>query len=170
MVTSHISINLTCNILFHTLTISVHFPPFHSAIRCQRQTFVCAQGDEECLYAPLSLSYNFITFPTKIRMPADLFTMRGPHSHHRRLSFDLELISAQDPYTGESRVTRDMFRLDHVSDHEALVRLMEEIQGPQDIELKLNMNIYSREFRVEEEIFFGTAIAVIKIYVTQDLH
>ena len=55
--------------------------------------------------------------------------------------------------------------------HEALVRLDREIQAPQDVQLKLDMNIYSREFGDDdddEEIFFGTAIAIIKIYVTGD--
>jgi hypothetical protein len=52
-------------------------------------------------------------------------------------------------------------------DNEAVIQLLEEIEGPQDIELQLDMNIYSREFRQNnEETFFGTAVAKIFIFVT----
>lgn len=97
--------------------------------------------------------------------------MRGPQSPHRRLDFELTLDSAIDPVTGVSRVDQTYFSLIKTADHVALVRLVKQIEGPQDIELKLNMNIHSREFRQDnEEIFFGTAIAVIKIYVTEDFY
>ncbi len=141
-----------------------------SNIRCQRQTFVCPQGDTECLYAPLSYSMNFITFPTNIRIPADLFTMRGPLSAYRRLEFELKINSAKDPKSGETRVSKEFFHLKHVAAHEAVIRLLQKIEGPQDIELQLDMNIYSKEFEGHEgkEVFFGTAVAKIMIYVTQD--
>jgi len=52
-------------------------------------------------------------------------------------------------------------------DNEAVIQLLTEIDGPQDIELQLDMNIYSREFRQnDEEVFFGTAVAKIFIFVT----
>lgn len=141
----------------------------NSNVRCQRKTFVCAQGDLECLYAPLSYSTNFITFPMQIRTPADLFTMRGPLSSYRRLGFDLKLISAQDPRTGEARVDRGYFALHQLRSNEAVIQLLREVPGPQDIELQLDMNIYSKEFgQNSEEIYFGTAVARIFIYVTKD--
>ena len=132
---------------------------------------MCPQGDQECLYAPLSYSVNFITFPSNIRVPADLFTMRGPLSRFRRLEFDLKLNEAKGPNTGVSRVGADFFKVKEVGPNEAVVQLLREIEGPQDIELQLNMNIYSKEFQEtrpsKEEIFFGTAVAKIKIYVTK---
>ncbi len=76
---------------------------------------------------------------------------------------------ARDPYTGESRTSGGFFRLSHLHDNEAVVQLLREIEGPQDIELQLDMNIYSKEFGNEaEEIFFGTAVAKIYIYVTKN--
>ena len=138
-------------------------------VKCQRQTFVCPQGDIDCLYAPLSYTTNFITFPSHIRVPADLFTMRGPPSRYRRMEFDLKLVSARDAYTGETRASRSFFKLNSLRDNEAVVQLLREIEGPQDIELQLDMNIYSKEFRENsEEIFFGTAVAKIFIYVTNE--
>jgi len=141
----------------------------NSNVKCQRRTFLCPQGDVECLYAPLSYSTNFITFPSKIRIPADLFTMRGPLSPYRRLVFDLKIIKAFDPITKEMRVNRSFFNIHQVRDNEAVVQLLKEVEGPQDIELQLDMNIYSREFKQnDEEVFFGTAVARIFIYVTKD--
>lgn len=86
-----------------------------SNVKCQRKTFLCPQGDAECLYAPLSYSTNFITFPSKIRIPADLFTMRGPLSPYRRLTFDLKLINAEDPRNGQQRVGRAHFTVNQVN-------------------------------------------------------
>lgn len=54
-------------------------------------------------------------------------------------------------------------------DNEAMIQLLREVPGPQDIELQLDMNIYSKEFGSNnEEIFFGTAVARIFIYVTRE--
>ena len=91
--------------------------------------------------------------------------MRGPRSLYRRLEFELKLLTARDPKSGVTRVSRDFFHLNRVSDNEVVVRLLREIPGPQDIELQLNMNIYSKEIG-KEEIFFGTAVANITIFVT----
>ncbi|KAK2151436.1 hypothetical protein LSH36_363g02040 [Paralvinella palmiformis] len=138
-------------------------------VKCQRQTFVCAQGDVDCLYAPLSYTTNFITFPSRIRVPADLFTMRGPPSRYRRMEFDLKLVAARDPYTGETRASRSFFKLNKLRDNEAVVQLLRQVEGPQDVELQLDMNIYSKEFRENsEEIFFGTAVAKIFVYITKE--
>ena len=97
--------------------------------------------------------------------------MRGPLSRFRRLEFDLKLNEAKDPHTGVSRVGSDYFKVKEVGPNEAVVQLLREIDGPQDIELQLNMNIYSKEFQDtnpdRKEIFFGTAVAKIKIYVTE---
>jgi len=89
--------------------LPVVFVCFHSNIKCQRRTFLCPQGDTDCLFAPLSYSTNFITFPSRIRTPADLFTMRGPLSPYRRLTFELKLINAEDPHTGQERVSLSHF-------------------------------------------------------------
>jgi len=94
----------------------------YSNIKCQRKTFLCPQGDAECLYAPLSYSTNFITFPSRIHIPADLFTMRGPLSPYRRLAFDLKLIKAEDPRTGQRRISQSHFAVKQAtSSHYLLV-------------------------------------------------
>lgn len=103
--------NLQIRLLLHLYLCYVFS---FSNVKCQRKTFVCPQGDVDCLYAPLSYSTNFITFPTRIRTPADLFTMRGPLSPYRRLVFDLKMIKAEDPASGETRVNRAFFAVRQV--------------------------------------------------------
>ena len=130
--------------------------------RCQRSSLICARDDQACLTAPLSYSHNFLSFPSKIRIPADLFTMRGPFSAIQRLQFDLRLLSAKDPLTGDSRVTRDFFYLKHFRDNEAVVSLLRQIDGPQDVELELEMKIFTNGR------YSGTAVAKIFLYVTKN--
>lgn len=140
------------------------------AIRCQRKTFTCAQGDADCLYAPLSYSVNFVAIPGKlIRVPTALFTMRGPVTSNRRLQFELQVVGAFDPRTGAVRVNRTHFDLYQVQPNEVVVQLVNEIRGPNDIELQLTMAVFSRDsLSAEEETFFGTAVAKIFIYITED--
>ena len=130
--------------------------------RCQRSSLICAREDRACLTAPLSYSHNFLSFPSKIRIPADLFTMRGPFSNIQRLQFDLRLISAADPLSGEQRVARDFFYLKHFRDNEAVVSLLRQIDGPQDVELELEMKIFTNGR------YSGTAVAKIFLYVTKN--
>ena len=95
-----------------------------SNIKCQRKTFLCPQGDAECLYAPLSYSTNFISFPSRIHIPADLFTMRGPLSPYRRLAFDLKLIKAEDPRTGQQRISRSHFSVKQATLHYRIIKIL----------------------------------------------
>lgn len=54
-------------------------------------------------------------------------------------------------------------------DNEAVIQLLQAVEGSQDVELQLDMNIYSREFRHnDDEVFFGTAVAKIYVYITGD--
>lgn len=133
-------------------------------MRCARQTFVCPQGNVECLTAPLSLSYNFLTLrASRIRIPTELFTMRGPDTYPR-IEFDLDVKSVTQLQRNSIAVIKDNFRLrvDPAQQNVAVVSVVLPIQGGQDIKLQLNMNIYN------DDGFFGTATATITIYATVD--
>ena len=88
----------------------------------------------------------------------------------------MELVSARDPVTGESRVNRNMFELveEPSQPNKCRIVLLETVQGPQDVVLKLKMFIYSREFQstlvgvTPRESFYGTAEALIKMFITID--
>ena len=114
------------------------------------------------------MSYNFITFPFDIKVPAQLFTMRGPFTAFRRVNFELLLLKARNPRTGSSDVTRSFFHIKRVRENEAIVELIRSIPDRQDIELQLKMNIYSRELKQgAAEVFLGQAQANIKLFVTK---
>lgn len=136
--------------------------PRRNSVRCKRLSFTCRQGDQECLTAPLSLSYNFLTFPTNVKVPTDLFSMSGPYATQKKFDWYLNVTNT---YTGLSSVTpvrRADFDL-NVGRSNAVVQLLNRIEGPQDVELMLTMKItdlYSG--------YTGYAISKIYLYVTSD--
>lgn len=88
---------------------------------------------------------------------------------YRRSVFDLKIVRSADPVTGENRVSQSSFNLRRVGPNEAVIELVQEVNGPQDIELQLDMSVYSSEFASEkEEVFLGTVVAKINIYITSD--
>lgn len=135
-----------------------------TSVRCARQTFVCSQGDVECITAPLSLSYNFLTLrASRIRIPTELFTMRGPDAFPR-IDFELDVSQVENLGRDSIAVTSANFdlRVDPAQSNVAIVSIVLPIQGSQDIQLKLDMNIYN------DDGFFGTATATINIFATVD--
>lgn len=137
---------------------------FRSSVKCARQTFVCSQGDVECITAPLSLSYNFLTLrASRIRIPTELFTMRGPDAFPR-IDFELNVDEVKNLGSDSIAITRSNFdlRVDPAQSNVAIVSVVLPIQGSQDIRLKLNMNIYN------DDGFFGMATATITIFATVD--
>lgn len=118
----------------------------------------------ECLTAPLSLSYNFLAVrASRIRIPTELFTMRGPDAFPR-IDFDLSVVGVDNLGRDAIRVTRSNFdlRVDPAQSNVAIVSVVLPIQGSQDIKLQLDMNIYN------DDGFFGTATATINIFTTVD--
>lgn len=89
--------------------------------------------------------------------------MRGPDAFPR-IEFTLDVTEVRNLNRDSIQVTRDHFRLqvDPSQRNVAIVSVVLPIQGQQDIELRLNMNIFN------EEGFFGTARATITIYATVD--
>lgn len=131
-------------------------------MRCKRLSFTCRQGDQECLNAPLSLSYNFLTFPTNVKVPTDLFSMSGPYALEKSFDWYLNITNS---YSGRADVTpvrRSDFDL-RIGRNNAVVTLLNRIEGPQDVELMLTMkitDIYNG--------YTGYAISRIYLYVTSD--
>ncbi|KAL4226953.1 Calcium ion binding [Mactra antiquata] len=136
--------------------------PRRNSVRCKRMSFACRSGDQECLTAPLSLSYNFLSFPKNVKVPSDLFSMSGPPSAEKRFSWFLNVTSTYPLRAGVQRVDQTDFDL-RIRRNNAVVALLNQIEGPQDVELTLTMqisDIYSG--------YTGEAISKIYIYVTSD--
>ncbi|XP_067136118.1 fibrillin-2-like isoform X2 [Centruroides vittatus] len=132
--------------------------------RCKRAVVNCRQGDAECLKAPLSYSFNFITLVSNMQIPVsgqlDLFTMRGPRFSFTSVQFALELKSARAP-EGINPASREYFQIRRTAFNEVMLSIARSIPGPQDIELELIMKMY------HNGLFGGTAIAKILIFVTR---
>ncbi|KFM82523.1 hypothetical protein X975_05963, partial [Stegodyphus mimosarum] len=132
--------------------------------RCKQSHRECQERDTECFKKPLSISYNYITFVSNIRIPAsgqlDLFTMRGPALKETTVQFNLDLKEVRAPQ-GVLPATRAYFHLRRTAYNEAMLSLLKTIPGPQEIELDLTAKIY------HNGLYGGNAIAKIFIFVTE---
>lgn len=135
---------------------------FLSSIRCKRVSYTCRQGDTECLNAPISLSYNFLTFPLNVKIPTDLFSMSGPSNTRKRFDWVLRVVNARPTQAGVQPINGAYFDL-KIGQSEAVVSLINPIPGPQDVELELNMEITDPNTG-----YSGKAVSFIYLYVTSD--
>ncbi|CAE1173162.1 FBLN1_2 [Acanthosepion pharaonis] len=131
-----------------------------NSVRCQRPN-ICPLRDVECLTSPISLSYNFMTFPSKIKIPTTLFTISGRVIASRYFRFNLNLISAEPQAPGVLKITQQYFNL-RITGSSAAVELRQEIPGPQDVELQLIMDMYNSD----KHQLIGQAESKLFIYVT----
>jgi fibulin 1/2 len=134
-----------------------------AASRCKRASLFCREGDTECLRLPSSISFNFITFVSNLAIPPvgyiDLFTMRGPIWSGSSVRFKLDLLDVRAP-VGISKATKDFFHLRHTSLNQAIIALKNSIEGPQEIDLQLSMELY------HSGVFGGSAVAKLSIFVS----
>ena len=116
----------------------------------------------ECRRGLLSRSYNFLTFPSNVLVPAPLFSMTGARDQDKSSSWRLHLLSARALRAGVLPANIHNFQLEESLD-QAVVSLVTRVDGPQDIELRLDMNITSFYSGFE-----GVAESRIYLYVTDD--
>lgn len=90
----------------------------------------------------------------------ELFTMRGTHLPGSTLQFSMSFIEARAP-PGVVRATESCFAMRRVAPSQVVLALIKPIQGPQEIELDLSMEIY------HNTAFVGSAVAKLFIFVTQ---
>ncbi|CAG5058296.1 unnamed protein product [Parnassius apollo] len=131
--------------------------------RCTKIESVCQPSDWECAHQPSTYSYNFITFVSKLYIPAskvDLFTMRGPAWPYAKMRFELRLIEVNAPPTVKEKADINAFLLVQNA-NQGIVSLVRSLEGPQSIELELSMELYSRDQ------FGGIAVAKLYLYVSE---
>ncbi|PVD24432.1 hypothetical protein C0Q70_14915 [Pomacea canaliculata] len=129
-----------------------------NSIRCKRVDTDCL----ECRRGLLSQSYNFLTFPSNVIVPAPLFSMTGARDPDKNYAWQLHLLSARPLRAGVLPADVRHFALEESRD-QAVVSLISRVDGPQDIELRLDMNITSFYSGYE-----GVAESRIFLYVTDD--
>ncbi|XP_029851567.2 fibulin-1 isoform X2 [Ixodes scapularis] len=136
--------------------------------RCKRKARDCAQSNTTCLDQPVSLSYNYYTLVSNMKIPPsgrlDFFTMRGPRFSFSTVHFELEVIeaTASSRAHGVEVATKNHFHMRRTGFNEAMVALVRPLQGPQDIQLQLQMKIY------QHGLYAGNAVAKIFIFVTEN--
>ena len=129
-----------------------------SSIRCKRESTDCP----ECKRGLLGRSYNFLTFPSNVLVPAQLFSMTGARDRSKSYHWYLTLISARPLQSGIKPADISHFWLEKSYD-QAIVNLIRRVDGPQDVELRLNMNITGFYTGLE-----GTAESYIFLYITKE--
>jgi fibulin 1/2 len=68
--------------------------------------------------------------------------MRGPVLSVKKIQFDFKLTSVRIGAYGITPTTKDYFLLRRTANNEAMIPLVKPIQGPQDIELELELKLY----------------------------
>lgn len=130
--------------------------------RCTKH--YCRADDLACLRQPSHYSHHFITFVSMLPIPStgqlELFTMRGTHQPESTIQFSMALMDVRAP-PDVARATESCFALRRPTPSQAVLVMTRSIQGPQDIELDLSMEIY------HGNLFAGSAVAKIFIFVSQ---
>uniref|UniRef100_A0A0B7AEM3 Fibulin-1 n=1 Tax=Arion vulgaris TaxID=1028688 RepID=A0A0B7AEM3_9EUPU len=129
-----------------------------NSIRCKRVSTDC----QECRRGIISRTYNFLSFATNVIVPAPLFSMTGSRLIDKFYTWDLDLISARVLKTGILPAVVQDFSLEKSRDF-ARVTLIKRIDGPQDVVLKLSMNVTSYY-----KGFEGIAESRIYLYITEE--
>ncbi|XP_046542955.1 fibulin-1-like isoform X2 [Haliotis rubra] len=129
-----------------------------NSFRCKKRSKTCRR----CLDGLLSLSYNFLTFPTNVIIPAALFSMTGANDQEKFYAWELTIISAEPRQSGIPKATDAYFSLEE-SSNQAVVSLIQRIQGPQDVVLQLRMRINDLT-----KGFEGYAESRLHLFITDD--
>ena len=141
--------------------LNMYFPILFCSVRCIRRNFTCQKGDLECLNAPLSLSYNFLTFPTNVKTPTDLFSMSGPLSDVTQFDWSMDVTSISASQFVRRAEKGDFYL--RTGPNNASVSLERRVEGPQDVELRLTMEITDLASGYK-----GYALSKIYLYITPE--
>ncbi len=106
--------------------------------------------------------YLFFFLKAKIRVPTEIFRIRNSQlTMNQHAEFDLRLFNAHDPYTNSSETTFEHFQLQRQPPHNAHLIVVKELNALQEIELHIEMKIYTNN------MLNSISIMKILIYVSQ---
>ncbi|KAK4871917.1 hypothetical protein RN001_016041 [Aquatica leii] len=159
-----ICINTRGSYKCHTILCPPNYikDPEHKS-RCKRASNVCDIRDTQCIRMPGQYSYHFITFVSNLPIPdegkIDFFQMKGPSWISSSANFNMDIVNVRCPPhikqadSNHFRMKRDL--------HKVIVSLVRSIEGPQEIELQLQMELYV------SGVFQGKVISTVFIYVSE---
>lgn len=158
-----ICINTRGSYKCHTITCPPNYikDPEHKS-RCKRASNVCDIRDTHCIRMPGQYSYHFVTFVSNLPIPdegkIDFFQMKGPSWAGSSANFNMDVANVRCPPqikqadSNHFRMKRDL--------HKVIVSLVRPIEGPQEIEMQLQMELYV------SGVFQGKVISTVFIYVS----
>lgn len=158
-----ICINTRGSYKCHTISCPPNYvkDPEHKS-RCKRASNVCDIRDTQCIRMPGQYSYHFVTFVSNLPIPEegkiDFFQMKGPSWPSSSANFNMDIANVRCPPhikqadSNNFRMKRDL--------HKVIVSLIRPIEGPQEIEMQLQMELYV------SGAFQGKVISTVLIYVS----
>ncbi len=101
-----------------------------------------------------------MTFDTNVQVPAPLLYMTGRHASNRYNTWAIEFTSARPLLSGVQKASAKNFLLQKSGNH-ARISLVERIPGPQDVVVKVSMNVTSYVTG-----YVGVTESLLYLYVT----
>ncbi|KAF5308956.1 hypothetical protein FQR65_LT00038 [Abscondita terminalis] len=159
-----ICINTRGSYKCHTISCPPNYikDPEHKS-RCKRASNVCDIRDTQCIRMPGQYSYHFITFVSNLPIPEegkiDFFQMKSSSWVSSSANFNMDIVNVRCPPhikqadSNNFRMKRDL--------HKVIVSLTRPIEGPQEIELQLQMELYA------SGVFQGKVVSTVFIYVSE---
>ena len=95
---------------------------------------------------PLFYSYSYLALPSNVRLPENghlsLLTIRSTRLPHVTVLFNLKsvLITAEP---GIEKANETDFTIEKSNFNEAVISLVHPLKGPQDIQIEVDVNMYS---------------------------
>uniref|UniRef100_A0A5S6R2B7 Fibulin-1 n=1 Tax=Trichuris muris TaxID=70415 RepID=A0A5S6R2B7_TRIMR len=136
--------------------------------RCNRSSQTCSPFDHQCIHAPVSLLYNFISLPSDVNFQdfglsaLPLITLKGPTNGDTSVQYELQLLETRLGRHGIRPASRASFAVQKMSGpNSAVLNLVEPLQGPQDVLLDLIMHFH------HAGNFGGRSTAKIFIFVSE---
>lgn len=130
--------------------------------RCKRASNVCDIRDINCIRMPSQYSYHFVTFVSNLPIPEegkiDFFQMKGPAWSNSNAHFDMDILNVRCP-RNVKQADPSYFRMKRDSS-KVIISLVRPIEGPQDIELQLQMELYI------SGVFQGKVVSTVFIFVS----
>lgn len=141
---------------------------FSSYSRCKRpeKTLSCTTDTEceEMLKDPLFYSYSYLALPSNVRIPSsgslNLLTIRSTRMPHVTILFKLKSVTV-NAKPGIEKATETDFILNKSNFNEAAVSLVKPLKGPQDIQLEIDVKMYSAR------LSSGSSKAILHLHISE---
>lgn len=124
---------------------------------------MCDIRDINCIRMPGQYSYHFVTFVSNLPLPdegrIDFFQMKGPSWISSHANFNMNVRNIRCP-RHIIQADESFFRMKRDS-NKVIVSLTKSIEGPQEIELELQLELYV------SGAFQGKVVSTVFVYVSE---